>query len=383
MKPVIGLCLALSMFAYLAGCVGPNVADSGGSTPLMWAAQNGDLQKASALIAQGADVNARNGNGVSVLYHTTYYKRAEAALYLMERGARPASENERIFIEAMLVETGVKPPAPAPKISTSEAVAGRSLPVLEPSFPPSERPDDFAVIIGVENYADLPPASYAGRDASAVRRFVAAMGVPERNIMALTDGRATRTGIEKLIEAWLPNNVTADSRVYVYYSGHGAPDAKTGDAYLVPSDGDPRYLEQTGYPLKRLYARLGQLKARSVLVALDSCFSGAGGRSVLAKGMRPLVAKVDVAAGEGKVSVISASAADQVSGSNDEAGYGLFTYALLQGLNGGAKDQEGKVTLKSLYAYLKPRVQDEARRGNGDQTPQLQSAGEDIVLRAK
>ena len=190
--------------------------------------------------------------------------------------------------------------------------------------------------------------------------------------------------MEKTIEGWLPNNVSEKSRVYFYYSGHGAPDTKTGDAYLVPSDGDPQYLAQTGYPLKRLYAKLGALKAKSVLVALDSCFSGAGGRSVLAKGTRPLVGKVDLAVqAEGKISVISASAGDQISGANEEAGYGLFTYNLLQGLNGGAKDAQGQVTLKSLYGYLKPRVQDDARRGNRDQTPQLQGGGEDIILRAK
>lgn len=64
-------------------------------------------------------------------------------------------------------------------------------------------------------------------------------------------------------------------------------------------------------------------------------------------------------------------------------GYGLFTYNFLQGLNGAAKDAQGRVTLQSLYAYLKPRVQDDARRGNREQPPQLQGGGEDLVLRAR
>ena len=239
------------------------------------------------------------------------------------------------------------------------------------------------MIVGIEKYPDLPTAIYAERDAAAAKSFIRALGVPERNIMALSGTRATKTGLEKAIEAWLPNNVSEKSRVYFYYSGHGAPDTKNGDAYLVPSDGDPQYLAQTGYPLKRLYAKLGQLKAKSVLVALDSCFSGAGGRSVLAKGTRPLVGKVDMAVqAEGKISVISASAGDQISGANDDAGYGLFTYNFLQGLNGAAKNAHGQVTLQSLYGYLKPRVQDEAHRANREQTPQLQRGSEpDIVLR--
>lgn len=257
-------------------------------------------------------------------------------------------------------------------------------PQLLPSFSAADRLDDFAVIIGIEGYADLPAATYAERDATATKSFIRALGVPERNIVLLTGSRATKNGFEKTIEGWLPNNVSEKSRVFIYYSGHGAPDTKTGDAYLVPSDGDPQYLAQTGYPLKRLYSKLGQLKAKSVLIALDSCFSGAGGRSVLAKGTRPLVGKVDMTVeAQGKISVISASAGDQISGTDDDAGYGLFTYNLLQGLNGAAKDAQGRVTLESLYGYIKPRVQDDARRGNRDQTPQLQSGGENLLLRAR
>lgn len=269
---------------------------------------------------------------------------------------------------------------PMPSVTVQPAVRqttpAASKPQLLPDFSAADRLDDYAVIIGIENYSDLPAAAYAERDASAAKIFIRALGVPERNIVLLAGSKATKSGLEKTIEDWLPNNVSERSRVYFFYSGHGAPDPKSGSAYLLPSDGDPQYLARTGYPLKQLYFQLGQLKAKSVLVALDSCFSGAGGRSVLAKGTRPLVGKVDITVqAEGKVSVISASAGDQISGANDEVGYGLFTYNFLQGLNGAGKDAQGKVTLNSLYGYLKPRVQDEARRANRDQTPQLQGDG--------
>lgn len=41
--------------------------------------------------------------------------------------------------------------------------------------------------------------------------------------------------------------------------------------------------------MNRLYEQLGKLPAKEIVVALDSCFSGMGGRSVIAKGARPLV----------------------------------------------------------------------------------------------
>ena len=90
-----------------AGCAGANTVDQHGTTSLMWAAQDGDLAEVKRLVALGADVNAVNVNGVSVLFHTTYDKRAEAARYLMQNGARPANETERAKVEAMMREAPV------------------------------------------------------------------------------------------------------------------------------------------------------------------------------------------------------------------------------------------------------------------------------------
>jgi uncharacterized caspase-like protein len=143
----------------------------------------------------------------------------------------------------------------------------------------------------------------------------------------------------------------------------------------MPADGDPQYLAETAYPLKRLYAKLGALKARRVIVALDSCFSGAGGRSVVAKGTRPLVTHVKMGmVTNGKMVALSAAGPDQVSGSLEEQGHGTFTYYLLKGLNGGAQNDDGHVTLKTLFDYLAPKVADSAHLQNRDQQPQLMPA---------
>lgn len=262
-----------------------------------------------------------------------------------------------------------------------------TIPRLVPTFHASEQPNDYALIVGVEQYADLPAATYAEADAESAKDFVRALGVPERNVVTLTGSRATRSGLAKQLEGWLANNVNENSTVYFYYSGHGAPDPRSGDAYLVPIDGDPQYLDQTAYPLKRLYDKLNTLNAKRVVVMLDSCFSGAGGRSVLAKGSRPLVSKVEIGAmaTNVKISVLAAAGGDQISGTSDEYGHGLFTYYLLSGLNGVAKDAAGDVTLKSLYGYLRPKVMDEAKRANREQTPQLLCEGESsgAILRGK
>jgi hypothetical protein len=264
---------------------------------------------------------------------------------------------------------------PAPKEIDSD--------VDKPSYRKDERPDDFALVVGVEKYAnDLPEAQFADRDAAAVREHLIALGFPARNIKLLKDGRASRSTLEAYLEDWLPRSVNADSRVFFYFAGHGAPEPATSEGYLVLSDSDPNYLARTGFPLKRLYADLRALKARRVMVALDSCFSGAGGRSVLAQGERPLVSVVgEMPAQKAQLTVFSATSASEVTGTLPEQGHGLFTYYFLKGLSGAAKDAQGTVTPGGLYEYLKPKVEDAASLQNRQQTPLF--AGDPVGILAR
>jgi len=200
------------------------------------------------------------------------------------------------------------------------------------------------------------------------------MGYPGENIVTLLNDRASFVDFAKYFEKWLPNNVEENGTVFVYYSGHGAPNPNTGDAYLVPYDGDPSFIEQTGYSLKRLYQNLNKLPAKEIIVVLDSCFSGAGGRSVLAKGARPLVMNMDKQVFHSdRIAILSAAAGNQISSTYDEKGHGLFTYFLLKGIkNEDVVNPDGSVAINDLFSYIKPQVERIARKQyNNEQTPQL------------
>jgi|GEM_PF-3499726 len=261
-------------------------------------------------------------------------------------------------------------PAPAPQARPEAAPASD---VDEPSYKSAApRPDDFALLIGISKYRDIPEAQFAEKDVRAVKRHLLAMGYPEENIVSLLGDHATNSSIAEKLERWFPMNVSAASTVFVYYSGHGAPDPESKQAYLVPWDGQPGDLADTAFPLARFYKDLQKLPAKRVLVALDSCFSGAGGRSVLAKGARPLVTRVDAAVPQdGKLVVFTASQADQISGTLEDQGHGAFTYYFLKGLDGEASDGSGRVTAGSLYGYLAKRVSAAAHRQEREQNPQL------------
>ncbi len=259
------------------------------------------------------------------------------------------------------------PPKPAtiytPKPTLQEIPAENIRDI--PDFKSSPRNNDLAVIIGIENYRGLPKSDYSKSDAGIVKEYLKALGFQERNVTFLTDDNASLSDIKKTLETWLHNKAKKESKVFIYYSGHGAPNAKTGDAYIVPFDGDPNYLEDTGYSLKRLYDSLGKLQAKEIIVALDSCFSGAGGRSVLAKGARPLVMMTTSTVLPSNMAVLSATQGSQISTSSPEKGHGVFTYYFLKAL------KDGKKTIAEIYEYIKPLVEDEAKQLNVQQSPSV------------
>ena len=258
--------------------------------------------------------------------------------------------------------------------------------------PPETRavPKDnaYAIVVGVEDYRDLPKVDYARRDAEMVKKYlIKSMGYREQNVVLLLGDRVTRSQLAARFENWLPKQVgdSNDAEVFVYYGGHGAPDPSTNQAFLVPYDGDPAFLEATAYPLNRLYKILSDLPAKRVIVALDTCFSGAGGRSVISKGTRPMLIKVDgPQIGGPNLVVLTAAAGNQVSSAYMDKRHGLFTYYFLKGLQGEADaNKDHTVELQELSAYLKANVEAIARRMNVDQSPQLMPSIEALGSRAK
>ncbi len=243
------------------------------------------------------------------------------------------------------------------------------------------RPHDYAVVVGVGRYERLPPADFAEDDARDATAALIALGVPEENVVTLSGSRAAMTEVVKYVEEWLPRHVSADSRVYFYYSGHGAPNVLDGVPYLMPWDADASFVKSTGLPLERLYADLGKLPARNVIAMIDSCFSGAGGRSVLAPGTRPLVTVRAPKRVPPNISILTASGSDEIAGSAPQFHHGLFSYYVLRGLSGEADPAgTGHVTLEQLYDYVHKHVILDARRQNREQTPTLTSPRPNLRL---
>jgi hypothetical protein len=242
-----------------------------------------------------------------------------------------------------------------------------------PTFRSAPRPDDLAVVVGIESYQKLPDAAFARADANLVVQYVRAMGYPERNIHVVTDNQATANGMKSAFGWWLRERARPTSRVLVYYSGHGVPNPVTREIYLMPHDGNPQDLENTGFSVKTLYEKLGAMRVKEIVVVMDTCFAGQGSRSVLASGVKPAIATVeDPVLAAKHMAVLASAQGAQISTSSKRKKHGALTYYFLGAL------KQGKHDLASIYEFVAPLVEDEAKRQHVIQTPVVKPSLEQV-----
>jgi formylglycine-generating enzyme required for sulfatase activity len=262
--------------------------------------------------------------------------------------------------------------------------AGLEIQPAQAAIKEFQQPNAYAVVIGIGQYREevIPKVAYAVQDAQAIAGLLETQaGIPKTHIKVLTDARATLSDLRNHLGDWLRMRVKADSTVYVYYAGHGTPNLQTQSGAIVPWDGHPDFPSGL-YPLKELEDTLSKLPTKNVVVFLDSCFSGGAGRSVIAKGARPMGLQYPVLS-QGEVMVLAAATGTQISSDYDKAGHGLFTHYLLAGLQGEADaDKDGIVTLKEITPFVRDRVAHTAvEELNREQTPVLLPGAEQLGKR--
>ena len=250
----------------------------------------------------------------------------------------------------------------------------------------------IAVIIGNENYkkANVPPVRFASEDASIIKQYlIKTLGYREWNIIYFND--ATQAdfngifGIERDYKGRLYNLVKPNqSDVFVYYSGHGAPDPESKNGYFVPVDCDPSLVALNGYSLNTFYKNLSKIDYKSLTVVIDACFSGSSEAGMLLHDISPIFIKVENPVTTKKNSVIFNSATgEQVSSWYSEKKHSLFTYYFLKALQGKAdKNKDNKLTAGEIKDYINNNVPYMARRlNNREQTPQVIGDMDKVIVK--
>ncbi len=140
----------------------------------------------------------------------------------------------------------------------------------------------WALIIGIDQYRYVPKLQSAVKDAQAVREvLIQRYGFTRDHVTELTDGQATREGIENAFYQLRKKAGPTDS-VFIYYAGHGQIDQEDQIGYWVPVEGRAQS-PGTFVSNARIRDEIGRMKARHVYFVADSCFSGtlfASGRAL-------------------------------------------------------------------------------------------------------
>lgn len=213
-----------------------------------------------------------------------------------------------------------------------------------------------ALVIGIDDYVLWPKLHHAVRDATAVRdALVQHLGFRSDRVVLLKNEEATRAGILSALNDRLAAQSERDDRVFVFFAGHGAtrPLPSGRDlGYIVPFDAHPDRTATDGVPMTEIQNVSESLKAKHVLFVMDSCYSGLGlvrGASqpkFLRENARRLARQM-----------LTAGGAEQVVADNGPNGHSVFTWTLLQGLEGRADlNRDGLVTGTELAAFVGPAV---------------------------
>ena len=215
-----------------------------------------------------------------------------------------------------------------------------------------EHKNTFALIIANEHYQDVAQVPNALHDGQIFAEYCEkTLGIPEDNIKYIED--ATLNVIRRQLN-WLTQVMEAhegDAHVIVYYAGHGIPDESSKSAYLLPVDGYGTDVS-TGYSLDKLCTELGSKPAKSVIILLDACFSGANRDGKMLASARGVAIKAKQESPQGNIVVFSAAQGDQTAYPYKEKGHGLFTYYILKKL----KETRGKISLGELTEYVTTEV---------------------------
>jgi hypothetical protein len=213
-------------------------------------------------------------------------------------------------------------------------------------------------------------------------------GFERRDIVTLTDQRATRTAILKAIEQHLLKPATKGDVLFLYYAGHGSqvrnslsdePDRL--DESIVPADSRLGARDIRDKELRRTFNRILDRGAR-LTVFLDACHSGSGARGGRTTGVRYRGVRRDerdVADGRkhgprpeerGALVVSAAQDYDTAWERRDDEGqmHGAFSWAWIRAMRDASSHESAEETFLRAQARLRAETpfQEPVLAGNTD-----------------
>ena len=256
----------------------------------------------------------------------------------------------------------------------------------------SSKPKLYALIVGINNYQNPKyTLNYALTDAKSVTQQI---GMSKNSlfesiqIKTLFDKEATKEGIMNVFKE-LSSTITEKDIFLFYYAGHGTMNESnaTQEFYIVPYDVTQLYGNETLLQQKAISA--GEIKNLSMKISaqkqifiIDACHSAGALTSAATRGAAEERAIGQLARSTGTF-WITAAGTDQFATEFEQLGHGVFTYSLLEALQGKdiSSSADGTITVRELSAYVEQRVPEISEKYKGNpQYPSSFSFGNDFPL---
>ncbi|TVP65126.1 MAG: peptidase C14 [Nodularia sp. (in: Bacteria)] len=213
----------------------------------------------------------------------------------------------------------------------------------------------WAITIGINQYQLFQPLRCAQADAEVLNNFlVQEGGLAQQNCLLMTDSSPpigdrstypTKQNILVLLEdltavCWQPQD-----HLWLFFSGYGVN--YKGKDYLMPAEGNPQLVEETGIEVRSLMQSL-QLAEINTLLLLDI------NRAFGSQADSPVGPETIELAKELQIATILSCQSEQFSHESSELGHGFFTAALLEALRSG--NASSLTDLDSYLSILTPEL---------------------------
>jgi WD40 repeat protein len=244
-------------------------------------------------------------------------------------------------------------------------------------------------VVGIDTYANPKyNLNYATADAEAflerIQKGAGSVFSQIRNTY-LHDAGASRSKILESFEAIAASAQPRDVLVF-YYAGHGVMSSEIEpEFYLVPSEvtqlyGNDALLRERAISAGELRELAARIPAQKQLFILDACQSAGALQTVAMRGAAEEKAIAQLARSTG-THWLTATGSDQFAAEFETLGHGVFTYSILQALQGAADTGDGQVTVRELDAFLQQRVPELTKEHRGlPQYPASYGFGQDFPL---
>jgi WD40 repeat protein len=190
------------------------------------------------------------------------------------------------------------------------------------------------------------------------------------------------TGFRSVIARAKPEDV-----FLFYYAGHGTLDEEKNDEYyLVPTDitklyGDATQLQAKGISATELKGYLTQVKSQKQIILMDACHSGGALKTLNVRAAAMDEKAIVQLARSSGVVMIASSGTKQFATEFEQLKHGVFTYALLEALDGKADNGDKKLTVNELKFYMEERVPELTKQYGGQaQYPTGYITGNDFPI---